>query len=143
MTLRSIILFLTFYSLIISLKSCRTSTNKSFIVRKLDKTIKPIRISISDLAENYKKFQGQYIETTGTFQHGFEEFAIYPDTTLFTGPSKGFWLDINRDLNLDRSYFEKIDGKRVRIKGIIDTTSKGHMGSYWATIDKIYFWEEQ
>ena len=106
-------------------------------------TIKATKISISELAENYKNYQGQYIETAGKFRQGFEEFAIYSDKSLSNGEAQGFWLDTDKDLNLDNSSFDKMNGKRVTIKGIIDTTHKGHLSSYLATITRIYFWQEQ
>ena len=137
------ILCLIFYSLAISQESCILSPKRSFSIQKLDGTIKPVKIPISDLGRTYREFQGQYIETTGIIGGGFEEFAIYPDTILFIGKSYGFWLEINPELNFDHYSFKKIDGKRVRIKGIIDTTKTGHLGSYLATIDSIYFWAEQ
>ncbi len=122
--------------------SCHSSPNYSFSIPGLDTTIKATSISIDDLAKNYKQYQGQYIETKGTFFQAFEEFAVYTDKSFWTGERKGFWLETDPNLNIDNKSFESIDGKRVRIKGIIDTTSRGHLGSYLATIREIYFWEQ-
>ena len=143
MTIRNYISALTFFVWTFAIHSCKTSPKLAFKISNLDTTIKVTKISISELADNYKNYQGQYIETTGKFYQGFEEFAIYTDKNLFTGTSKQFWLGTNRDLNIDNISFDKMNGKRITIKGIIDTTSKGHLSSYLATIDKIYFWEEQ
>jgi hypothetical protein len=63
-----------------------------FSISSLDTTIKATRISISDLAKNYKLYQGQYIETSGRFYQAFEEFAIYKDKNILTGEAEGFWL---------------------------------------------------
>lgn len=143
MTVRNYISALTIFVLTLVIYSCKTSPKPLFKVTHLDTTIKSTKISISELAENYKNYQGQYIETTGKFYQAFEEFAIYTDKNLLTGEAQGFWLGTDKDLNIDNSSFEKMNGKRVTIKGIIDTTHKGHLSSYLATITRIYFWQEQ
>ena len=68
--------------------SCKTTPKLSFRVTQLDTTIKATKISISELADNYKKYQGQYIETTGKFYEAFEEFAIYTDKNFWTGETR-------------------------------------------------------
>lgn len=143
MTVRNYISALTFFVLTLAIYSCNTSPKLVFKVYHLDTTITATKVSISELADNYKKYQGQYIETTGKFYQGFEEFAIYSDNSLFTGESKQFWLGTDKELNIDNASFDRMNGKRVTIKGLIDTTSKGHLSSYLATISKIYFWKEQ
>ena len=143
MTFRNYILSVTIVVLTLTIYSCKTSPKLAFKVSHLDTTIKATKISISELADNYKNYQGQYVETTGKFYQGFEEFAIYTDKSLLTGESKQFWLGTDKDLNIDNISFDKMNGKRITIKGVIDTTSKGHLSSYLATITKIYFWKEQ
>ena len=123
--------------------ACKTSPKFSFRVTQLDTTIKTTKISISDLADDYKKYQGQYIETTGRFYQTFEEFAIYTNKNFWTGERQGFWLNPAQDLKISNQSLEKMNGKRITIKGFIDTTSKGHLSSYLATIRRIYFWQEK
>ena len=134
---------MTILVLTLVIYSCKTSPKLTFRVTNLDTTIKAVKISISELADNYKKYQGQYIETTGKFYQGFEEFAIYTEKNLLTGESQQFWLGTDKDLNIDNPSFDKMNGKSVTIKGIIDTTDRGHLNSYLATITKIYFWQQQ
>jgi hypothetical protein len=143
MTLRNFISTSIICSSIVVIFSCRTNPTLTFKVTRLDTTINVTRISISKLADNYKKYQGQFIETTGRFYQAFEEFAIYTDKNLVTGEAKGFWLGTDKDLIIDNSSFDKMNGKRVTIKGLVDTTRKGHLNSYLATISKIYFWQQQ
>lgn len=142
MRLQSLIPVILSFSLTLTLISCKTSPSKTFSIISLDTTIKPTKISISDLAKNYKLFQGKYIETTGRFYQAFEEFAIYTDKNILTGEADGFWLSTDQELNIDNASFDKMNGKRVTIKGKIDTTHKGHLSSYLATIDRIYFWQQ-
>lgn len=136
-----------FISLLLSLVltliflSCKTSPEITFKVEGLDTTIKTTKVSIADLARNFKSYQGTYIETKGRFFFGFESFAIFPDNTITTGDPRGFWLDIDHDLTFDNTWLEIMDGKRVTVKGRIDTTHKGHLSAYFATIEDIYFWQ--
>jgi hypothetical protein len=134
--------FIIFVS-ILAVCSCKTSPKLTFKVSGLYTEIKPTKITISKLADDYKSYQGQYVETSGIFYWGFEEFAINTDKNLLTGETKQFWLGTDRGLNIDNASLDKMNGKRITIKGIIDTTKKGHLNSYLATISKIYFWEEQ
>lgn len=134
---------LAFLFIIMVPASCRTTPKASFVDRQLDSTIRPIKISINKLAKDYKSLHGQYIETTGRFSCGFEEFALYADKKLFS-ELKGFWLDTRMDLVPDWENFgDNIQWKRIRIKGRIDTLHKGHLSAYLATIDNVYFFEEQ
>lgn len=123
--------------------SCKTSPKLSFKITQLDTSIKTTKISIAELADNYKKYQGQYIETTGKFHQAFEEFAIYTNKNFWTGEARGFWLGTVKELNIDNASLEKMNCKQITIKGFIDTTSKGHLSSYLATIRRIYFWQEK
>ena len=143
MTFRNYISAVTFFVLTLVICSCKTSPKLVFKVSHLDTTIQATKISISELADNYKKYHGRYIETTGKFYQGFEEFAIYTDKNILTGESKQFWLGTDKDLHIDNASFNKMNGKLVTIKGIVDTTSKGHLSSYLATISKIYYWQKQ
>lgn len=141
--MRDLISILAFCILTLTHFACNTTPKRPFKIVQLDTTIKATRLTISELADNYKKYQGQYIETTGKFHVAFEEFAIYGDKNLISGEAKAFWLDTDEDLNIDYSSFDKMNSKRVTIKGLIDTTDKGHLSSYLATISRIYFWQEQ
>ncbi len=128
--------------LTLTLISCKTSPNTTFSITSLDTTTKATKISISELAKNYKLYHGQYIETTGRFYQAFEEFAIYTNKNILTGERDGFWLGTDQELNIDNVSFDKMNGKRVTVKGRIDTTHKGHLSSFLATIDRIYFWQQ-
>src|SRR5688500_18212875 len=134
--------FFLFIILAQSSISCKTSPKVKFSIPGIDSTIKATRISFSDLSRNYKSYHGQYVETTGRFYAAFEQFAIYPKQKLRTRNEKGFWLNLDSDLYIDDKSFGKMQGKRVTIKGRIDTTHKGHLSYYLATIEKTYFWQQ-
>lgn len=140
MTHRTLIQSLIVVWLTLALVSCKTSPSKTLSIANLDTTIKATKISISDLAKNYKSYQGLYVETTGQFYQAFEEFAIYTPKPLF-GERKGFWLESDMALAYDSLFFANANGREVTIKGIMDTMRKGHLSMYLATIRRIYFWE--
>ncbi len=121
--------------------SCKTSPKKAFSITNLDTTIKAKKISISELAKNYKLYHGHYIETVGRFHSGFEEFAIYTNKNILTGEANGFWLEFNEKLIIDDPSFEIMNGKLVTIKGRVNTLHKGHLSGYLAAIRGIYFWQ--
>ena len=137
------ILVTIFGSLLLAFTSCKSSPQLKFKYSNLDSLLKARKISLHNLSENYRQYQGAYIETQGRFYQGFEEFAIYPEKYIFSNESKGFWLMLDSGFVIDTKYLNKMNGKRVRIKGIIDTANKGHLGFYRATIRRIYYWEQQ
>ena len=139
---QNFILVTIFGSLLLAFISCKSSTQLKFSYSNLDSLLKPKKISLHNLSENYRQYQGTYIETQGRFYQGFEEFAIYPERYIFSNESKGFWLRLDSGFVIDSKYFAKMYGKRVRIKGIIDTADRGHLSFYRATIRRIYYWEQ-
>lgn len=139
MTVRiSILLIMTFT---IAFGSCNSKSKFRHSISSIDSTIKPIKVDIEKLVDDYKSYQGKYIETTGQFFQAFEQFSISARKPLF-GSRKSFWLDNDMNLSYDENFFQKINGKTVTIKGIMDTTSRGHLSMYLATIRRIYFWEK-
>jgi hypothetical protein len=122
------------------LASCNSNPTQKICLQKIDSTTRPLKLDIETLVSNYKLYQGKYIETTGQFYQAFEEFAIYGSKPFF-GERKGFWLESDMALPYDSLFFAEANGNRIRIKGIVDTSSKGHLSSYLATIQRIYCWE--
>ncbi|MEP7256153.1 MAG: hypothetical protein ABI666_10295 [Ferruginibacter sp.] len=134
---------LLIFSLIISLASCYTKPPVVYSIPEQDSIRTPFKISINKLATDFKFWQGQTIETEGILHIGFEEFTISPNKDFFSKYSDAFWLNTNQKLNIDYDYLQKASGRRIRIKGVVDTSRKGHLSSYLATIDHIYFLEVQ
>jgi hypothetical protein len=142
MTIRNSILQTIIFAFAISFSSCGSKPKLRHTIPGIDSTIKPIEIDIEDLVNDYKSYQGKYIETTGQFFEAFEQFSISAHKPLI-GPRKSFWLDNDINLSYDQNFFKKINRKTITIKGIMDTTSKGHLSMYLATIRGIYFWEKK
>ena len=122
--------------------SCKPANETKFSITKIDSLTKPIVISIDDLAKNYKKLHGQFVETSGRYCLSDENFSISTERDSLTEKVKRFWLDVDPRLRVTKSV-SKMNGKKIRVKGIVDTTSRGHMNLYLATISRIYFWELQ
>lgn len=105
-------LFLLLALLIICGMSCKRTPPRSFSVPGMDAAAKPTVIRITKLAQDYKKYQGKYIETIGTFYQAFEQFAIVAQEDLTTADTKGFWLDLHKDLHIDNTYLDLISGEK-------------------------------
>lgn len=131
---------LSFVLISIVLFSCHSKPPVTYRVEQIDTVVKPTKVSILKLTQKYKKYQGQYIETTGRFHAAFEEFAIYTNLNALIGQS-GFWLSPDDDLHIGADEITKMIGKRITIKGMVDTIEKAHLSAYLATITHIYFWQ--
>ena len=107
-----------------------------FINTSIDTVTNTTKISISDLIKKYKSLQGKYIETKGIVYWEFENVAICNNKGQ---DSQCFWLNLNRDLNINDSLLQKVSGEQITLKGIVDTTSKGHLNAYLATIKNVYY----
>lgn len=143
MAINKLITFILIGYLFVSIVSCHNLQKPSFTIESIDSIPTPIQIPIKGLARHYKKYQGQYIETVGRFYGGFEDFAIYPDKTIFESHPNGFWLDVDRHLQFGPEYWSELCNSKIKIRGWLDTSTKGHLGGYLATIKRINFLEEQ
>ncbi len=112
----------------------------TYSIFELDTAIKPSKVSLIELANHLKTFNGEYIETEGTFRYGFENISILGNSPV-NKFGVSFWLDINNSKLPFYQSFEEMAGKHIRIKGMLDITNQGHMNGYPAAITKIYFWE--
>lgn len=134
MTLRKISTFIFFIA--ISLLSCNDKSKAEFANPSTDAATRTIRISFTYLMKRYKLLQGQYIETEGILYWEFENVAICAEKG---DNNKCFWLGLNNDLKINDSILQAVSGKKIILKGLVDTLSKGHIGAYVATIHNIYF----
>lgn len=140
MSIRNFIAIFSACILILVICSCENSPELTIKTSGIDTAIKPIKVSLSELVIHYKNYQGKYIETSGEFHTAFEEFAIYTDKSLMTGEAGGFWLNADKSLEISRDSFYTMNGKRIIIRGFVDTTDKGHLEMYLAAISKINYW---
>ena len=143
MTFPNLIPAIAGLALSLASSSCMNPPKTTFSISKINSKRSPSPISIIDLAKTFKKFQGLNIETVGRFYFSDEDFSIFAYMDSSTGISKSFWLETNPHLRFNRRSIEGMNGKLIKIRGVIDTTRRGHMNLYLATISGIYFWELQ
>lgn len=98
-----------------------------------------LKVSLKYLVKNYKSLHGQKIETEGTVYFQFENVAICTPERLFSRERDCFWLDFNEDSNFNYSILKTNSGKTLTLTGVVDTTSKGHLNSYLATLRYVDF----
>jgi hypothetical protein len=133
----SIISSILFYSTFI-LASCNANkkVKNEFINTSINTMPIVTKISIGDLIKKFKSLQGSYIETEGVVYYEFENVSICSDNGQ---DSKCFWLD----LNFKDSLLQKNSGQQCILKGVIDTSSKGHLNANLATIRNVYYLKQK
>lgn len=102
-----------------------------------DASITVNNVSITDLAKNLSRMNGKYVEVSGKFSFNFEDVALY-DYGLFSSNKTCFWLDFT-DTFSNSDVLQKLNGKKVTVKGRINANSNGHMGYYLATLEDVYY----
>jgi hypothetical protein len=129
-------------TLILVANSCKRSTKQIFIAHSKD-TIKVFKLPIGILKREFKNYHGKFIETNGIFHSGFEDCSLSSSNDFNSNYRQMFWLNISEELNIDLPSYSKLNGKNIKIRGKIDTASRGHLSQYLATIRQIYCIEEQ
>lgn len=105
------------------------------------------KINLNDLLKNINNFQGKYVEIEGLYKGGFEESALHASNN-----EEGvLWVNFdyyvskcplvspkgNIDLFGKEQVYKKIYDKNLILHGKINTTDKGHLSQYKATIEEI------
>lgn len=88
---------------------------------------------ISELIDN-RSFHMKKIELEGKYLSGFELSGLFE---LNSSHGKGVWVDLTPELIrlTDEKTREAINGRTLRMQGILDQNSKGHMGEYIGTLE--------
>ncbi|RYE56159.1 MAG: hypothetical protein EOP48_08645 [Sphingobacteriales bacterium] len=99
---------------------------------------------MEELIRSYKELHGQYVETSGIYYANFEQSALFQHR-MESNSKRAFWVDFSSDFNLSDSAWQALSNKRgtkVTLKGKIDTTSRGHLSQYSATLRNTYYFDE-
>ncbi len=87
------------------------------------------KVSLKELLQNKRQYQGLTIETQGELIYGFEDFSIHyydefqiGDTIIKQENFSGLGLELHRDLHYDQSYLESLRDKQIIVRGVFDTT---------------------
>lgn len=132
--------------IVLSLSSCDIKCNNhiKLISSSSNSSVKTLRAPLEDLRIIYKSLQGKTVETEGKVWFEFENVSICPEENRNSLFEKScFWLDFQKDLNINDSIMRFASGKVFVIRGTIDTSNKGHLNSYLGTIKNIYYFEQK
>lgn len=113
------------------------------------------KLGLNQLLKNPDLYNKKIIEVTGIYKTDFEESAIYASKISYWGKKtkKALWVVFNNEyyplidsktgINLLDSYqtIEKINGKKIKIKGRFNASSKGHLSLYSGTIENVFYVE--
>ena len=92
------------------------------------------KLSSQDLY-NISGLEGKTVSLTGFFSYNFEDIALYPN--MFNPNEKGIWLAFDKASLKNDSILVRFNGKRVMIIGKLNFSSKGHLNSYFCTLENI------
>lgn len=79
-----------------------------------------------------QKLNGNFVEMEGVLRYSFEDVALYP--TRNASFTEAIWLNFV----LPEHQVQKMDGYKVVVVGKINTSSRGHLGSYLASLDSAF-----
>jgi len=97
-------------------------------------------VSIIELVSNPQNFDGRKVTIVGFLNLEFEGNAIYlhKNDYEYSIYKNGIWCDI------DVAKYSKFNKKHVWLEGTFNTKSKGHMGLWSGSIEKITrVWESE
>lgn len=109
---------------------------------------KPVKfIPLRELLVNRGHYSGHLIETEGLSAFGFERSGLYYDSLLqtidgtiqFTCYGDALWLEMHPAHPFYFHMPDSLNDKKIRVRGILDTTDHGHTGMYTATLRDIYY----
>ena len=135
------LLFITYIFL-----GCDPGRTTLYSTQKCIENFQPTNlISITSSAQ---KFDSNYVEVTGFYYSGFEKSALSNSKNSLYESSM-LWVDFNSSLvdSLEKNkinnenFFEKLSGKKIKIRGKIDFKDQGHLGQYAATIKNVCYLE--
>jgi hypothetical protein len=131
------ILLISFFS------TCTTNKNvfKIFVDSSCSTTYQPIQYrSIVDSQEYYN---GRFVEVSGYFHWGFEESAISDSKSERKG-SPATWVTFTLKLqklisNSSEDAYEKMNNRRIVIRGFFDASETGHLSQYHGGLNKVCY----
>ena len=106
--------FATSLILALLIASCATTCNEQEIVVRVN------QISISELLENPRQYDGKTVEVTGRLSVSFENVSVHSS-------GKSVWVKLTKEQLAD---YRQFDGFYGYVRGTFDSRIKGHMGQY-------------
>lgn len=138
---------------IVVVQSCSNNKIHSIYTSEVNQTSESI--DMEQLLKNPDAYKNKIIETIGVYQTGFEESAIYVNNSNIKRKEtkQALWITFNNNyyplidsktgVNLLDSYqtIEKINGRKIKIKGRFNPTSKGHLGMFFGSVENVFYVE--
>jgi len=105
----------------------------------------PEKVTIKMLKNSPVRYHSHFVEISGFYEWGTEQSSV---SEKFNEKPM-IWINFSFDLvdSLEKddlpneSIFLKMIGKKLKIRGVVDTNDHGHLGGYFATIRNICFVE--
>ncbi len=135
--------FIIFYSCI----SNRT-VNQVFVSEKCKENSQSI--SFTKARDSLQFLDGHFVEISGYFIWGSEEFAISENKKVADSKDV-IWIDLSNEIidsifmsiksDKKKSSFDKIQGKKIKIKGVVNSFEHGHLNQYMFSIKQVCYFE--
>jgi len=141
MKLPEILYFVILFSV---LSSCNANKTLSGIYTAKDCDQKYQTVSLITITAPGTIYNGRFVEVNGYYQWGTEESAI----SDYLVSQKLIWIEFtsgiadsleNKNKSPNENVFDKMSGRRIKIRGTVDTSDHEHLGQYAAAIKYICY----
>lgn len=143
-------IFYTSLLFLVVFQSC--TTDKKIYTSNCNDDIAFKHVGFTQLIDNIENYDRQYVEVTGTYREAKNQSALFNDSS-FVDHSNGhaLWVNFSQDCPLylkgthtglfeyNDGQFTQINNKAVTLRGRVNVTDKGHLGSYRGSIDRVSF----
>ncbi|MFD0767060.1 hypothetical protein ACFQZI_19540 [Mucilaginibacter lutimaris] len=137
----------------LALMACNTKKRKIYTSEcDVDVTFK--KVSFSHLIDSIKYYDKQNVEVTGKYIEGKNQSALVNDSTFTDhGNSRSLWVNFTQDCPLyltgkhtglfetEDGEYNKINNRKMTIRGRVELQKKGHKNTYRATINQVSYLE--
>lgn len=91
-------------------------------------------LTIPELQENLESNHQKQIELHGYYYYAWETVGLFPNKRK--NYEEAVWVNFSKELRSEYStgLDEVIEGRKLRMQGVFDRTSRGHLGQYLGTI---------
>lgn len=147
---RRFMIFTLLFLILLENFSC--TNNKTLPIYTSENAQSSEKVGFKKLLNSPSDYKGKVLEVIGVFHTDFEESAIY-SSSFNINKKQSIWITFNSDyyplidnkteVNLLSSYqtIEKINKKKIRIRGKFNPNSKGHLSMYSGTIENVFYVE--
>ena len=104
--------------------------------------------NLSSITSSVQKYDSSYVEVTGFYYSGFEASVLSNSKNSFYASSM-LWVRFKSSIidslekyrTQNESIWSNLTGKKIKIRGRINSNGHGHLGQYAATIENICYLE--